>query len=331
MAAWFSSFILAFFISLLLGFLLVPLLARLKAGQPVLKYVKEHEGKRGTPTMGGLIFLLGISAAYFSVNGLENGPALIAVVIMLAYGLVGAMDDLIKIRSQNNLGLKAYQKIIFQLAIALIAGIYAGGRSGEVYLPFWGKMQSLGGFAVPLYVFIFLAMTNGVNLTDGLDGLASKAGALHLGLFCVPLGISLAAAHGMGDTYAYADYGALLSLCLAGAGSLLAYLYFNTFPAKVIMGDTGSLGLGGLIASAAVFTEYALFLPLFGIMFVVSCVSVVLQVAYFKLTKGKRIFLIAPYHHHLQRKGMHENRITAVYALITVLVGAVTLYFSFFR
>ena len=314
--------------SLLLGFAVLPLLRRFKAGQPVLHYVKEHASKSGTPTMGGVIFLTAIALSYFIWNGFENNRALVALGIMLAYGLVGAIDDVLKITAGKNKGLAAYQKIIFQLAIALIAAFFAAQIGSVQIIPFLGVRTDLGGFAAMLYVFIFLAITNGVNLTDGLDGLESKVSAVNLVSFSALLCFSLVALSETGQSYEYADTLALLSLCAAAAGALLGFLFFNAYPAKVFMGDTGSLGLGGLIGAAAVFSEYALFLPLLGIMFVVSCASVIIQVGYFKATGGRRVFLMAPYHHHLQQKGMHENHITTLYFLITVAVCLAAIAFT---
>ena len=312
-------------LSLIAGGILLPILRKRKAGQPILHYVAEHSPKAGTPTMGGWIFLIGITLA--TVGGaFQYHPVLLTLAIMLSYGVVGFLDDFLKVRKKDNKGLAAWQKAGFQLIIACIAAFYAEGLGTRLVLPFWGTTLDLGGGYLPFAVFVFLAATNGVNLTDGLDGLAARTVLCYLGAFFVLLSLGIQSAEKLGDTgTANALHGFAL-LCAASAGALLAFLVFNTYPAKVFMGDTGSLALGGLIAAMSLFTPYALFLPLFGVMFVVSCLSVILQVCCFKLTR-RRIFLMAPFHHHLQMRGMHENRITVLYVLITAAVSGFTLIF----
>ncbi|MBQ2711996.1 MAG: phospho-N-acetylmuramoyl-pentapeptide-transferase [Clostridia bacterium] len=321
--------IFSFAVSMAVGFVLLPLLKKLKAKQPLLHYVKEHGAKSGTPTMGGLMFLIAITLAYF-VFAKPEGSALIALSIMLGYGAVGFLDDYIKIASGKNQGLRAYQKILFQLAIALIAAFYAQSLSLSYVIPFWGKSVYINGaFGILFAVLVFLATTNGVNFTDGLDGLATKVSIAYLALFSVLTLLDLRNAYYKGDTFTLFEGGNTALLLFSAIGACFAFLLFNTFPAKIFMGDTGSLALGGLIASTAIFSRYTLFLPLFGIMFAVSCLSVILQVASYKLRNKKRIFLMAPLHHDLQQRGIHENRITLIYLAVTLIVGLLTITFTF--
>ncbi len=315
----------SFLLSLIAGGILIPFLRRRKAGQPILHYVAEHSSKAGTPTMGGWIFILGITLAILPF-ALGSHPVLLALAIMTSYGVVGFLDDFLKVRRGNNKGLSAWQKAGFQLIIACIAAFYARELGTRLVLPFAGGSLDLGGWYLPFAVFVFLAATNGVNLTDGLDGLAARTVLGYLLAFFVLLALGIRSAEELGDPGSAGILHGFALLSAAAMGGLLAFLLFNAFPAKVFMGDTGSLALGGLIAAMALFTPYALFLPLFGVMFVVSCLSVILQVASFKLTR-KRIFLMAPFHHHLQMKGMHENRITALYFAVTAAVSAFTLIF----
>lgn len=298
----------AFALSFLLSKLLIPILRRFKAGQTVLSYVKEHREKSGTPTMGGLAFILSASIVAL-LFGERTRILSVAAVIGLAYLLVGFLDDFIKIRLSRNEGLKPYQKILFQLAIAIFVGIFCL-RNGitEVYFPFLPFALDFGIWFVPLALFVFLATVNCVNLTDGLDGLAASVSAMYflcLGVIIVKEGES-------------SDL-ATLSFCLVGA--LLAYLVFNTSKASVFMGDTGSLALGGLAAATALLSGNVLYIPLLGICFVLSGISVLVQVIYYKATHGKRVFLMAPLHHHFQEKGYTESKITYCYAIVTLLVG----------
>lgn len=290
----------------------IHLTKKLKLRQTILSYVDNHMGKSGTPTMGGIGFLLGISIAAF-VSGLDR-IALICTVVMLGYGVVGFLDDFIKVFFKRNEGLKPYQKIIFQLLIAVIISISAYYNSSEISLVF--ASFDIGIFVIPLNVFLFLAFTNSVNLTDGLDGLASSVmlfGMVFLGLII-----------GIGDYMANGQASSLTVLCAAIVGGMIAFLMFNAYPAKIFMGDTGSLALGGVYAAIAIYSGQILAAALTGIMFAVSAISVIIQVLHYKRTK-RRIFLMAPFHHHLERKGLHENRIVSIYVGITFIVSSLTM------
>lgn len=294
--------------------------ARLKAGQPILRYVSEHSAKAGTPTMGGWIFILPTALVTIILcRGMGFGR--VAAITMLAYAVIGFLDDFLKIKRHDNGGLKPYQKIISQLGIAAILCWYVwrnGLISSTVYVPFW-RAVDIGYWILPLVAFVYIGGTNAVNLTDGLDGLAGGTTAMVM-LSVLPLLALFASAAGL--TVA-AQLDELILFCTALLGGLAGFLLFNTSPAKVFMGDTGSMALGGAVCSVFVFSRLTFYLPILGIMYVVSCITVIVQVGYFKLSKGKRIFLMAPLHHHLQRKGMSESKVCALYVALTLLAAAI--------
>lgn len=325
------SFLSAFALCLLFCGVLLPILKKAKAGQEILQYVTEHSAKQGTPTMGGIAFILAITIVSAIFCHWSNRPTAVAVAVFAAYGVVGFLDDFIKIRYKHNMGLRAYQKIIIQLAIAVLVALYVYGEvaiGDKLRIPFSGIQVKIGFWIVPLIVFIYLACTNGVNLTDGIDGLATSTTICFLAGMIALLNRELTRLESIGDTYAYIQTKDIITLCYISCGALAAFLLFNANDAKVFMGDTGSLALGALVACSAIFTRMSLFIPVLGLMFVVSCVSVILQVFYFKVTKGKRIFLMAPYHHHLQKKKWSETRICALYSAVTICITFILLCFG---
>lgn len=301
----------AFFVSLVSCLTLVPLLRRFKAGQNILVYVKEHKNKSGTPTMGGLAFVVATLFASFVFVRKAERTFVLTATISLAYATVGLLDDFLKCKHKENLGLRAWQKLAFQTSIAVFAGIYCV-RTGltELRIPFFNHALKIGWWMLPLVVFVFLATVNAVNLTDGLDGLASGTSVP----FFTAIGVLITLQKGDAS---------IATLCFALTGALLAYLLFNSPPASVFMGDTGSLFLGGLASCVGVFTGNALYIALVGTAFVVSALSVIVQVLYFKATGGKRIFLMAPVHHHFQEKGYSETKISYAYFVGTALLGAI--------
>lgn len=307
MLKYYMAFLLALLLGILLSFPILKLSKKFHLSQTILHYVDKHAGKSGTPTMGGLIFIFAIifSSLFFLQGQILN--SILALATMFGYGLLGFLDDFIKVKFHKNEGLKPYQKIIGQVGLSLIFAIY-------VYLNIGGKLEFFGlkidivFFIIPFIVFFFVAVTNSVNLIDGLDGLAggvNSAYFLFFGFILILLGF---------EQYAL--------LCFACVGALLAFLIVNCFPAKIFMGDTGSLALGGLMASIAVLSSTELLMPIIGFVFVVTVLSDILQVAYYKKTH-KRIFLMAPLHHHFEKKGVHENRIVFVYILITLVLGLI--------
>ncbi|MBE5740230.1 MAG: phospho-N-acetylmuramoyl-pentapeptide-transferase [Clostridiales bacterium] len=311
MKIYFWVSILSCLLSIGLCKVLIPLLRKLKAGQNILSYVKEHKAKNGTPTMGGLGFITAalLSAVLF-VQKAERS-FLIVLVIGLSYMVIGLLDDYLKQKHKENLGLRAWQKLLFQILVAIFAAIYCYKENVTfINIPFIKSRIDVGGWIFPISIFVFIATVNAVNLTDGLDGLAASSSIP----FFACLGVLISVQKGF-------SYLSILSFCLMGA--LLGYLFFNTSPASVFMGDTGSLALGGFAAAIAIFTGNVLYIAVVGLVFVISVISVILQVIYYKATKGKRIFLMAPIHHHFQQKGFSESKISYAYFIITLLLGAV--------
>ncbi len=299
--------------SLTLMMIILPILKRLKAGQYILGYVKEHKNKSGTPTMGGLAFIVAIIVVGFCFFGFKDIRVNLTLSVTAGFTVVGFLDDFLKIYRKDNGGLKPYQKIIFQVAIATVAAVFCYLNDlCYVYLPFaGGKSVFLGWGIIPLVILIFAATVNCVNLTDGLDGLAGGTSTAYLFIMGLILTVQ-------------SDKSSLL--CFISVGAIAAFLLFNANRASVFMGDTGSLALGGFISCISVFSGNSLYIPLLGIMFVVSGISVIVQVIYYKRTR-RRVFLMAPLHHHFQMKGYTECKITYAYVLITALVGILSLLF----
>lgn len=303
----------AFALSALLSAAALPVLKKLKAAQTVLGYVEKHAKKSGTPTMGGIAFVLATAIVVFVFC--DSHVAKVAAGAMLGFGLIGFLDDAIKVLFRRNLGLKAYQKIVGQAGVTAIMVVY-GYRSGGgtvAHIPFAGMDVDLGVWYIPLAALAYLGTVNCVNLTDGLDGLAAGTGTVYfavLGIVCTMTAIA-------GD-------GQLAMMSFALAGALTAFLWFNSNPARMFMGDTGSLALGGAAASVSILSHNIFLIPLVGIMYVVSGISVIVQVVSFKLT-GKRVFAMAPFHHHLEYRGVKESKIVAEYTIVTAVAGALGL------
>ena len=310
-------------LSVLFGAILVPLLAKLKFGQNILKYVKEHDSKKGTPTMGGLIFLLSSFLVLFIVGKGDFYLAVVCMTVGAGYAAVGMIDDGIKIAKKRNEGLDPLQKTLFETAIAVVIALFCCKRGlTRIFLPFSGNTADLGLWFFPLCILVFLATTNSVNLTDGLDGLAAGVCYLYFAFLGVTILLLL---YRSPETFVFErEYENLALLCFSLVGGLVGYLLFNTSKASVFMGDTGSLALGGLVAATSIVSGNLLFIPVVGIMFVCSSLSVILQVLHFRRT-GKRIFLMAPLHHHFQHLGYSESKIAFGYKLVTFVAGAIYL------
>lgn len=317
--------IISFVISFILGLIILPLLKKLKLGQPILKYVSEHKGKSGTPTMGGVFFVLATGITCLLFNKFESKIAIMCLVVIIAFMLVGFIDDFIKVRSKNNEGLKPMQKIAFQIVISVIASIYAYLSGLDfLYVPFTTDVVFLKWASIPLNVFVFLGAVNGVNLLDGLDGLSGGVSTIYFLAVAVIILIEINV-----NTHFYIElkeYKAIVNLCFCLVGSLLAYLLFNVPKASVFMGDTGSLAIGGGVAVISLMTGNTLYIPIIGIAYVVTVISVIMQVLYFKRTK-KRIFLMAPLHHHFQHLGYSEAKISFSYMVATLFISSVAILF----
>ncbi|WP_432409458.1 phospho-N-acetylmuramoyl-pentapeptide-transferase [Wukongibacter sp. M2B1] len=304
----------SFFITLILGPLFIPMLKRLKVGQSIRSEgPKSHFSKSGTPTMGGIIMIIAILITTLT-SGRLNKDLYIILFSTLGFGLIGFIDDFIKVVLKRNLGLKAYQKLIGQIAIAVCIAIYQSKISvfeTQVLVPFLKIHIDLGFLYVPFIVFVVVATTNSVNLTDGLDGLAAGVTLIVSSFF------SLVAIN-----WGYPSI-AVFSAALTGA--CLGFLRFNAHPAKVFMGDTGSMALGGAIASIAILMNLTLFIPLVGGIYFVEALSVIMQVTSFKLT-GKRVFKMTPLHHHFELVGWKETKIVVVFWSITLVLCVIGLY-----
>lgn len=308
--------LIAFALAFFSGLILIPWLRRLKAGQSILKYVDMHVSKNGTPTMGGLIFILPIVLIAIIFIGWDTPLSLIIIVASCGYAIVGFLDDFLKIKHHQNLGLRPYQKIIGQFGIALLVSVFylRINPTGEIWVPFLNVFWQIGGVGIFLLtLLVLIATTNAVNLTDGLDGLAGTTSLIYL-MFIY----ALIALTDIGD-----EVSIIGNIIAVSVGSLLGYLLFNTKKASVFMGDTGSLFLGGLIAMISLFTGLGFALLFLGIVFVWSALSTILQVGWFKISKGKRIFRMAPFHHHLEKVGMQEPKIVAVYSVVTIIMGVI--------
>lgn len=300
---------------------------KLKAGQTILSYVSQHKDKEGIPTMGGIIFLLAAMTACLIFWKGTKRLATVALLIVFCYGIVGGLDDFIKVFFKRNLGLKAYQKIISQTVIAVLATVFAYRNQyvgSEIFIPVINRTLELHWTYILLSFLVYIATTNCVNLTDGLDGLAGSTVVVYLVFFGTMLYGSYLTEADMGNTLYASELYNLTVLVAAFIGGLAAFLWFNSFKARIFMGDTGSLALGALCAVVPLFIKNPLLILLVGIMFVMSGISVILQVVVFKLRK-KRIFLMAPLHHHLEMKGYNESKIVTFYAVITTIAGTVAL------
>ncbi|MGI6700918.1 MAG: phospho-N-acetylmuramoyl-pentapeptide-transferase [Christensenellales bacterium] len=320
------AIIIAFVLSMAISPPVIRLMTRLKAGQPISKYVDLHTAKSGRPTMGGIIFVLPVVIITMLLGGEGITIGKYAAIVVLGYSIVGFLDDYIKVRFKDNKGLKAYQKIIGQLAIALIISIYAYRNNyinTDISVPFSKATVELGAFYIVFVIFVFIASTNGVNLTDGLDGLSSIVSIVYFLAFLIIIYFGIKESEYYGNVMLNREYRSLAVFTAAFAGSLIAFFWFNSAPGKIIMGDTGALAIGGGVAAVGVFSNRPVLIVIIGIMFVISCVSDIIQVLYFKATGGKRIFLMAPFHHHLEYKGVKEWKIVSYYFVITLIMSVI--------
>ncbi len=299
----------SFMISVVLGPVIIPFLRRLKVGQTVRDEGPEsHLKKNGTPTMGGILIL--ISVVVTSLFFVKDYPKIIPVLfVTLGFGLIGFLDDYIKVVLKRSMGLRAWQKMALQI---LVTGVFAyyllhyTDVSLAMRVPFLsGVYLDFGWFNIPILFFVVIGTVNGANFTDGLDGLASSVTVLIATFFSV-----VAIANGSG----------IEPITCAVVGALLGFLLFNVYPASVFMGDTGSLALGGFVAATAYMMQMPIFIAIVAFIYLAEVLSVILQVSYFKLTGGKRIFKMAPIHHHFELCGWSETRVVAVFSIVTALL-----------
>ncbi len=310
-----AALLVAWVLGALFTKLLIPALEKKQFRQFVREEGPEsHKKKTGTPSMGGIAIIgstLLTTCAVTIATGTLNRNIIVIMIMMVLFGLIGFIDDYEKAIKKNNLGLNAKQKVILQLVFSAGFAIYATYCSGsglgggtQVWIPFWGNYIDLGWLYIPFVIFVLVAMSNGVNLTDGLDGLASGVTAL-VSFFCVIAGI------GFYYTKEVVFFGAL-------AGACLGFLMLNKNPAKIFMGDTGSMALGGALAAGAMLMKFEFLLAIAGLIYVIEALSVIIQVAVFKKT-GKRVFKMAPIHHHFELCGMSERKVVVMFWGLTLI------------
>ena len=306
--------LISFAISVVLGPVIIPFLRRLKMGQTErTEGVQSHLKKAGTPTMGGVIFL--IATAITALFYVGDYPKIIPVLFLtLGFGIIGFLDDYLKVVLKRSDGLLPWQKFLLQVVLTTIFVFYIvkyTDISLTMRIPFWsGHFLNLGWLAVPVLFFAVIGTVNGVNFTDGLDGLASSVTLIVAVFFTV---VSIGMKSG------------IESITGAVVGGLMGFLLFNVYPAKVFMGDTGSLALGGFVAGTAYVMQMPLFILIVGLIYLIEVLSVIIQVTYFKATHGKRIFKMAPIHHHFELCGWSETRVVAVFSVITAVMCMVAL------
>lgn len=303
-----------------IGYLLLPVLRALKAGQSIREVGPTwHNYKQGTPMMGGLMFILAtVICLLFNIGAIEDITPFYVLGLGLCYGLIGFLDDFCKLKFKRNLGLTAVQKALLQAAVSAIY-LYLlyrqGTLTGDIYIPFVNVEFHLNMYVLIAFsMFVMVGCVNAVNLTDGIDGLCASV--------TIPVMVFFTAA----AVFVKKMDLALLPSCLVGG--LIAYLFYNWHPAKVFMGDTGSLFLGGIVCALAFALDMPLILVLVGLVYIVETLSVILQVGYFKLTHGKRLFKMSPIHHHFEMCGWKEVKIVLVFSAVSVAM-CVLAWFGF--
>jgi phospho-N-acetylmuramoyl-pentapeptide-transferase len=305
----------AFLLAVVLGPLFIPLLRRLKFGQQIrTEGPQAHQKKAGTPTMGGTIILLALTLAFLRFAPRQSMETYVLLVACLGYGLIGFLDDYIKIVFKRSLGLTAKQKLLGQLLFAGVVCflLYRMDHSTDLSIPFFDVSIHLGWWLyVPFVIVFMLGFSNAVNFTDGLDGLLSGTSALAFGAIAI-----IAMIHTNPEVAFF---------CAAMIGAVLGFLVFNAHPAKVFMGDTGSLGIGGALAAVAILTKTELLMVIIGGVFVIEVLSVVIQVISFK-TRGKRVFKMSPIHHHYELSGWSEWRVVITFWLAGLILAGFGLF-----
>lgn len=305
--------IIAFAISALLGPVVIPFLRKLKVGQTERKELESHLKKNGTPTMGGIMILASIIIT--SLFYVKDYPKIIPILFMtVGFGVIGFLDDYLKVVLRRSDGLLAWQKMILQIIVTGVFAVYMVKYSGvalTMLIPFsGGKYLDLGWLAIPVLFFAVVGTVNGTNFTDGLDGLVSSVTIMVATFFSV---------------VAIGTNAGIAPITCAVVGALLGFLLFNVYPASVFMGDTGSLALGGFVVSTAYMMQMPLFILIVGLIYLVEVLSVIIQVTYFKKTGGKRIFRMAPIHHHFELGGWSETRVVAVFSITTAILCLIAL------
>ena len=305
--------IIAFVISAALAPVVIPFLRKLKVGQTERKELESHQKKMGTPTMGGIIILAAVVVT--SLIYIKDYPKIVPILFLtVGFGIIGFLDDYLKVVLRRSDGLLAWQKMILQIVVTAVFAVYmikVSGVSLEMLIPFsGGKYLDLGWVAVPLLFFAVIGTVNGVNFTDGLDGLASSVTVMVATFFSV---------------VAVGTQSGIEPITCAVVGALLGFLLFNVYPASIFMGDTGSLALGGFVAGTAYMLQMPLFILIVGFIYLIEVLSVIIQVTYFKKTGGKRIFRMAPIHHHFELGVWSETKVVAVFSITTAILCMIAL------
>ena len=320
----------ALMISIALGPLFISWLKRLKCGQYILEDVSAHQSKAGTPTMGGILIIFAVVVSSLLWSDLTNPYIWLSLLAFCGFGAVGFWDDFTKLKGHKNKGISARTKFLAQVTVGILVMVLLlqlPAYSTHLSLPIFKDVNpNLGWFYIPFAVIVMVGASNGVNLTDGLDGLAITpvaVAALVLGVFMYLTGTESFSKHlflphvpGVGEVVVF---------CAAFVGACIGFLWFNAYPAQVFMGDVGSLSLGGTLGFMAVLCKQELLLVIIGGLFVVETLSVVLQVGYFRFTKGKRILRMAPLHHHFELKGIPESKIIIRFWIVSALLGMLAL------
>lgn len=304
------NLIVAFVATFVVGLFVMPILKKFKVGQVVRDDgPKEHLKKQGTPTMGGIIMLI-VLVVILAINSIKYPTLLLAIVSILGFGLVGFIDDYKKLVKKNTKGLSPLKKIfglVLVTAIFIFMYLKVFKLGTDITLPFISSPITLSVGAFIIFIaFILIGTSNAVNLTDGLDGLASGVVAIIMTFFTI-----VAVKNSNTE---------MIILGASSVGTCLAFLLFNFHPAKVFMGDTGSLALGGAVAAIAIMMKMEVYLAIVAFVCIIDTLSVILQVTYFKITKGKRIFKMAPFHHHLELSGMKETKVVILFWVITAIL-----------
>jgi phospho-N-acetylmuramoyl-pentapeptide-transferase len=317
----------AFLVMYVFGPAFIRAMKRLQIGQVVRDDGPEtHLAKQGVPTMGGLLILVAITVSTLLWARLDSGLVWLILFTVLFFGMIGAVDDFRKIRKNNSKGLSARAKMVLQVAGASVVGLYIllhPGFDGHLSLPFLKNIRpDLGWFYVIFAIMVIVGSSNAVNLTDGLDGLAAGPTIITAAVYLV---FSYLAGHVVLAQYLQIPYvpgsGELAIFCGALVGASLGFLWYNAYPAQMFMGDVGSLALGGALGAIAIIIKQEFLLAIVGGVFVMEALSVIMQVGYFKMTNGKRIFLMAPFHHHFEKKGWHESKIVVRFWIVSILLG----------
>lgn len=328
MELFFIAMLSAFVMTIICGKIFIPMLRKLKFGQQVRDDGPQaHLKKSGTPTMGGIIFIIPIAILAFVFSKGSVDFTLVSVIITIGYALIGFIDDYIKVVKKRSLGLKAYQKIIGQLGLAIIFAIFAYNNNfigSSVYIPFTNRSVDLGIWYIPLIVVALIAIVNSTNLTDGIDGLLSSVSSVCVSGIAAILFLLIFTGFYEDTAYVLTNAKNIFTFCGIVIGGCMGFLMFNSNPAKVFMGDCGSMGLGGAIGVVCILMKMPFLLIIIGGIYLLESLSDIIQVASYK-TRKKRVFKMAPIHHHFELCGMSETQVVTMFTVVECLFALLAL------